>query len=414
MGKRNLKAWVFLLLMSFVFASAGCGGSSDGGASNFAGGSGTSADPYQIATAEQLGNVRNHLYGNFVLTNDIDLASYENWEPIGAFVPISDKPEDAETPNLDLAFTGVFDGGGHKISNISINVPEGNGVGLFGCVTNAGSISNLTVENVNVEGMMLVAGVVGYGAEGKVENVKLVGDNNNIKGSSSIEGGMVGMVGGIVGGGFCDIIGCEAQANVKLVVDSSQLSQCVGVLAGGMEDCDITGSSAKGSVIAEGSGIAGIGGLAGCAMASQKVQNCASDVTITVGANNMLIGGLLGYAGISEGGGQTLISDCIVSADIEAPNSAERVGGIVGGGFFVQMYSEYFPIPSAIRVTNCKTSGKININGGSVSTAGTIIGYAYNNSSVDDASCTSDMTINGGSAKLIGATDTDVPLDNLH
>jgi hypothetical protein len=423
----------FLVLSVFIgvmlLAGGGCGGSG-GSLSDFAGGQGTPEDPYQIATAEQLGNVRDYLDANFVLTNDIDLASdasghlsanlvsangadfasSENWKPIGAFVPISDKPEDGETPNLDLAFTGVFDGGGYKISNVSIDAPEGTGVGLFGCIAgDSASISNLTVENVNVAGMMLVGGIVGYGANGEVKNVKLVGNDNNIEASSSIEGGMVGMVGGIVGGGFCDIIDCDAQANVKMVVVSGQLSQCVGVLVGGMEDCDITGSSARGSVTVEGNYIAGIGGLAGCAMESQNVRNCESDVVMTIaGENNMLIGGLLGYSGISEAGKQTLISDCTASAVINSPNNAERIGGIVGGGFFMRAYTSYFPIPSAIRVTNCKTSGEIN--GGNI--AGTIIGYAYSNSSVD-ASCASDMTIKGSSANQIGANESDVPLSNL-
>jgi hypothetical protein len=379
--------------------AAGGGGSLSG----FAGGQGTPEDPYQIATAEHLENVRNHLDANFVLTNDI--TSYENEKPIGAFAPISDKPEDAETPNPDLAFTGGFDGGGHKISNISIDAPDGSGVGLFGCIAGeSASISNLTVENVNVGGMMLVSGVVGYGAEGVVKNVKLVGDNN-IKASSSIEDGMVGMVGGIVGGGFCDIIDCEAQANVELVVDLGQLSQCVGILAGGMEDCDITGSSAKGSVTVVGSDIAGIGGLAGCVMGGQNVRNCRADVDITVGANNMLIVGLLGYSGISEGSGKTLISGCTVRANITAPNSAERIGGIVGGGFYMAAYKEYFPEPGAIRVANCQTSGEITISEGStISTAGTIIGYAFNNSSVEG--CTSGMTINSSPANMVGSSDT--------
>jgi hypothetical protein len=409
MRKGNFKAWVFLLLIAFVFMSGGCGGSSDDGSFSFTGGSGTSADPWQIATAGQLDEARNHLGGHFVLTSDIDLSSYSNWEPIGAFVPISDKPEDGETPTLDLAFTGVFDGGGHKISNVRVSKPEVAGVGLFGCTADSASISNLTVENINVAGTMLVGGVVGYAAEGTVvENVKLVG-TNNIEGSSGIEGSMVGMVGGIVGGGFCDIIDCEAQANARLVADFDlgQLSQCVGVLAGGMEDCDITGSSAKGSVFVDGEYIAGIGGLAGCALGSEKIQNCASDVVITVRGSNMLVGGLLGYSGISsEGSEQTLISDCIVSADIDTQNS-ERVGGIVGGGFYMQAYAPYFPIPSAIHVTNCQTSGEIN--GGSI--AGSILGYAYNNSSVEG--CTSDMKVNGAAAEQIGATLDDVTLDDL-
>jgi hypothetical protein len=398
--------WVFLMA-AFVFmvASGGCGGSSNDEGAEFAGGSGTDADPWQIATAEQLESVRRHLGGHFILTSDIDLAAFENWEPIGAFVPVSDKPEDEETPALDLAFTGVFDGGGYKISNVRVSKPEGSGVGLFGCIAgDAVSISNLTVENVNAEGAMLVGGVVGYGAGGEIKNVKLAGDDNNIKGEGS--GIMVGMVGGIVGGGFCDIAGCEAQANVTLAADGGQ---CIGVLAGGMETCNITDSSAKGSVIVDGNGNAGIGGLAGCALESQKILNCESDVTITIGESTMLAGGLLGYAGKGSGD-PTLISGCSAAAAINAPGSAERIGGIVGGGFFMQAYREYpgFEEPGAIRVENCTTSG--SIAGGKIAT-GAIIGYAYSNSSAEG--CASGMTINGVSGNLIGATSETVSLDDL-
>ena len=48
----------------------------------FAGGSGTEDDPYQIATADQLNNVRNHLDKHFILTANIDLLG-TNWDPIG-------------------------------------------------------------------------------------------------------------------------------------------------------------------------------------------------------------------------------------------------------------------------------------------------------------------------------------------
>jgi hypothetical protein len=407
MGKRNLKAWVFLLMMAFVLTSGGCGGSSGGGA-NFAGGSGTSADPWQIATAEQLDEVHNHLGGHFVLTSDIDLASYDNWEPIGVFVPASEKEEDAETPAMELAFTGVFNGGGHTISNVTINAPEGAGVGLFGCVAgDTGSVLNLSVSNANVTGIMLVGGVVGYGAGSTVKNVQLKGSGNSIAGYV--------MVGGIVGGGFCDIIDCKAEATVELVGDSSPDNplQCVGVLAGGMETSDIMGSSAKGSVIVKGKGIGGIGGLAGCAHESSNVLDCESDVVMTVGENSAMIGGLIGYAGKSEGE-PTLISGCAVNAVITAPDSAERIGGIVGGGAYwnIDEYKEIYPEPTAIKITNCGTSGRIDISGGgTVSTAGTIIGYAYNNSSV--AGSESDMTVNGAASKQIGATLDDVALDEL-
>ena len=48
----------------------------------FAGGSGTAEDPWQIATAEQLDRVRDDLKAHYVLTDDIDLSGYENWIPM--------------------------------------------------------------------------------------------------------------------------------------------------------------------------------------------------------------------------------------------------------------------------------------------------------------------------------------------
>ena len=41
----------------------------------FSGGNGTAADPYKIATAVDLNEVRDYLTSHFVLTADIDLAA---------------------------------------------------------------------------------------------------------------------------------------------------------------------------------------------------------------------------------------------------------------------------------------------------------------------------------------------------
>ena len=87
----------------------------------FEGGDGTIDNPWQIATAEQLDLVREDLGAHYILTGDIDLAGYDNWEPIGTFQSLSDAPEDAEVPHPDYAFTGTFDGDGHIISNLTVN-----------------------------------------------------------------------------------------------------------------------------------------------------------------------------------------------------------------------------------------------------------------------------------------------------
>jgi hypothetical protein len=378
-----------VLLITAIFTLTGCdnNGSSDD-------------DPIQIETAAQFAEIRNNLSGHYILANDINLSGFSNFEPIGRFEPLSDAPEDEETPKLELAFTGVFDGNGHTISNVAISIPTGSGVGLFGCVADNGVIKNLVVENVTVSGMMLVGGVIGYGAaENAVENIVLQG-TNNITGSF--------MVAGIVGGGFCPIINCEATANVTLTGDNGQ---AVGILAGGMEDASIINCTAKGTITVTGSGAAGIGGLAACALSASEIRNCTTDVTInTTGADCIMIGGLVGYSGAypSLNETPTVISNCTVKAVITASNSAERIGGIVGSGFYMDAYKEYRPIPSSFTVQNCSTSGSITSSG---SLLATIAGYIYDNSTVE--SSTSTMTINGSAGALVGGNKTTVDLDGL-
>lgn len=72
-----------------------------------------------IGTAEELYNIRNNLSEAYVLTADIDLGAYLNWEPIGS---------------LNNPFTGSLDFAGHIISNLTIDRPTQDYVGLFGAV----------------------------------------------------------------------------------------------------------------------------------------------------------------------------------------------------------------------------------------------------------------------------------------
>jgi hypothetical protein len=361
----------------------------------FVGGDGTEESPYQIATAEQLDQVRDYLDKHFILTADIDLADYENWEPIGAFEPLSDVPEDEETPKPELAFTGTFDGGGHTISNLAINQPEGIAVGLFGCVVgteeNPSSISDLTVQNVDVTGYLMVGGVVGLQAEDCiVENVNLTG-NNNVRGFM--------MTGGITGGGLHDMINCHAAADITVLGDGGAAA---GVLGGGLEG-SLIDCTATGTVTAEGNNCFALGGLAGCAGYAQKgevTNSHAEGVTITaLGENNTMIGGLLGYTGTYDWipgweDTPTPITGCSADATITVSDSTIHVGGLIGGSFSHVDYAEVIPIPSRYTISDCNTSG--SITGGSEA-IGSIAGYAYK-STVDN--CTSTMNINGVSTNV--------------
>lgn len=350
----------------------------------FAGGSGTAEDPWQIATVEQLQAVREDLGACYLLTEDIDLSGVE-FEPIGSFEAVSE--EEPETPKTELAFTGSFDGNGHTISNLVMEDETAAAYGLFGCVygENA-SVTNLKVKDISLTGSMMV-GVIGYAATEKpVEGITLEGENQ-ITGFS--------MVGGIVGGGFSDLMDCASQADITLLDGGSY----AGILVGGLEEGNVENCSASGSVTAEGAG-SSVGGLSGCFEGSAYAKNCrAENVTITLGEGSFLIGGLVGHAGAVEE--PTRIENCAAeNYTITVGEDSQRIGGIVGGGFYISAYAEYYPEPEAFSVINCEASGIIE--GGEM--AGNIAGYVHNNSTVEN--CTAEEP-------QIGADAETVSLDQL-
>lgn len=120
--------------------------------SPFAGGHGTLADPYLVATTAQMDSVRNYPDAAFKLINDLDLSSVTtNWFPIG----------DNETN-----FSGSFDGDSKTIKyTLIINTlsDEVFSEGLFGI--NSGTIKKLNVVANIVDTAFLtvarVGGIVG-------------------------------------------------------------------------------------------------------------------------------------------------------------------------------------------------------------------------------------------------------------
>ena len=135
----------------------------------FVTGSGTKDDPYQISTAEGLKWFRDVVNGAngqtqdldacAVLTADIALDSNEAWTPIGY---ASDEHDDMK------AYSGTFDGQGHTISGLNVDVAMS---GLFGYIKNA-AIKNLTVAGSVGGGNRCTAGggIVGYAVGGAIEN----------------------------------------------------------------------------------------------------------------------------------------------------------------------------------------------------------------------------------------------------
>ncbi len=332
----------------------------------------------EISSAEELATIRNDLTGNYVLVADIDLSGYENWEPIGAFQPLSDAPEDAEVPHPDYAFTGTFNGNGHTISNLTVNSNAPIGAGLFGCAsgTERGEayIGNFTLENVNVSGYYLVGGAVGLQFMGcKVSDITLAGENKLT--------GMQG-IGGIVGTGLDLISNCSATADIIVLGDDGA---CAGLIAGGttmssIENCRAIG----GSITAEGNATWAFGAICGAPWSAPEIKDCtATDTVIRVtGVGNRLVGGLVGFAGTYDPENPAQIIGCKVeNVTLVVSDSTNSVGGLVGAG---KEMTEGSDVMSSFVISDCVVSGSITGGG------------AYVDAVVGDPACAAAVACEGG------------------
>ena len=162
-------------------------------------GDGTSANPYQIGTAEELywfaglvngtltdGTAQN-TSANAVLVNDItvntgvlnadgtlvsDVSRFREWTPIG---------------RRDFSYDGIFNGQGHTISGLYFNNSRRNYVGFFGYTEIRSKISNVGIVDSYFCGSTYVGGMCGRGY-GIIENCY----NANTVSGTSIVGGVCG------------------------------------------------------------------------------------------------------------------------------------------------------------------------------------------------------------------------------
>lgn len=376
-------------------------------ATMFAGGQGTKADPWQITNVSQLNAMRFRPNDHFILCNNIDMSSVSHWTPIGLFLP---DMEDQEEAGEMFAWCGELNGNGKTISNFTTTSIQPMGVALFGVTAGNASIHDLTMKNCNVKGLMYVGSLVGL-ASGKTKlfNITLTGNNN-------LEGLMY--VGGLVGGGSNPLNkNLTAKANVTMTAKGlieSFNAQAAGVLYGGAEGCNFLNCKVTGgSVTAMGNKVNSIGAMAGCAHQSGYVKNCsAKNVTIKVD-NAVMVGGLVGASanneGLKDSSKRTVFSgNTVKNVTIKAGAEAERIGMLVGSGFYTASTADSFAEPGAFSLTNNTVSGKIT--GGKY--VGAVTGYKGRNSVVKNNKFS--VTWNGKKlTKAVGADTKSVPISKL-
>ena len=238
----------------------------------YGGGSGTTQDPYQIFTADQLNAIglnEQDWDKHFLMMNDIDLSV------------IDDKAYNVIGNNLNMPFTGVFDGGGFRVLNFTYKSGNRDLTGLFGLVgqwngDEAGEIRDLGLIDVNLNtgSGSLVGALAGWLARGEIARCHVSG--GRILNRGNFSGGLIGVNSGLMDECFAEI-----------AVDGSRE---VGGLAGTNESGGIIRNCyATGRV----RGTFFVGGLVGDTRDTSLVDTCYAAGVVRGGSVDFA-GGLVG------------------------------------------------------------------------------------------------------------------------
>lgn len=199
-------------------------------ANAFADGAGTEANPYQIATLDQLNAVRYYLSAHFIQIADIDASATSTWNSGAGWLPINN-------------FAGKYNGDGHTVSNLYINRSGSSYNGLLG-ITNAGSeIKDIGLVNINFTGGSYTGGLAGYSR----------GTVNNCFSKGAVYSSTGGWTGGFVGYGYTgsDIHDCYADVEVTRLTGGTETLN-IGAFCGRLYSSQITNCYSTGGVHYEG------------------------------------------------------------------------------------------------------------------------------------------------------------------
>ena len=351
---------VLLSLLSFFILS-------DCALAKYSGGSGTAGDPYKIGTPADLlalGTNTGDYDANFILTADINLADS------GPFTTaiIAPDTDNSASGFQGVRFSGVFDGNGHTISNLTIdsNGAGNDYLGLFGRAY-SGEIKNLGLEDVNIAGddnSIYLGGLVGYNWLGIISNCYSTGKTSGGDNSGYL-GGLVGQnengnisncysTGAVTGGDNSGYLGGLAGYNNGIIsncystgaVTGGDNSGCLGGLAGYnngiISNCYSTGAVTGGTYL---------GGLVGW-NSGGSISNCYSTGAVTGGTHSNYIGGLVGW---NSGGS---ISNCYSTGSVNSGISSQSLGGLVGY--------------NGAGISNCYSAGTVSGGAGSSNLGGLV------------------------------------------
>lgn len=295
-----------------------------------------------------------NLGGKYVLGVDLDATAAGsgwsgNFTPIGSYVDSSAGSSPPRPPSLVQSdtFTGVFNGLGHSISNLTISSSAANGTGLFGVtggqtLVTVGStppgtvalISNVEMRNPTVSGVAAVGALVGYNS-GTIDNSYVLSTTGAVTGANTGSGSSTNYsvyVGGLVGENIYNI--SNSYANIATsssntsTTNSNGNAQVAGLVGGlvGFNAGNISNSSASGTV----TGYQYVGGLVGDNAGT--VSSSSSGGTVGAGSTGggSQVGGLVGFNGGAITGSTALGVGNSYSFSSATVTGTTDVGGLVG------------------------------------------------------------------------------------
>lgn len=226
-----------------------------------------------IYNAAQLQAINNNLGGSYALAQSIGAGSASSWIPIGTDGhgnPIS-------TPIVtgsEFGFFGNFDGLGHTIDNLSINLPDVNDVGLFGYLGGPSTVRDVGLVGGTIVGGTNVGALIGVADGFYAQPIEYVFSTSNVEGTGNAVGGLFGLAAG------------GTQIDNAYATGSVSGSASVGGLVG-QDATLVTNSYATGAV----DGSSQVGGLVGSTTADGAVSySFASGAVTSQGAAGGLIG----------------------------------------------------------------------------------------------------------------------------
>ena len=327
-------------------------------------GAGTEEDPFLIESVDDFRKfVQMHPAGSYKQTCDLNLSGFKA-QTGGAIVNAAGEP-----------FKGVYDGGGHKITGLTLNdTNTGSNAALFHTIS--GTVKNLTIDNsCSFTARQWVGSFALYLKDGgKLDSCTNLA-SVTCKPSGTVDGTVNCFAGGLValtdGSTWASaqnqIVNCRNDGSVTVVPDVDKDGRPIGNFAsagglvGGPANVKISQSVNTGAVSNEASmqnyyGMDGncTGGLVGqidpnsAFGVKTEIIGCVNTGKVTGGCN---VGGVAGK--VNNKNGSVLIESCRNLGNVHATNTADvqNAGGILGCG-----YAEIYNCDSAGTITGETTS----------------------------------------------------------